>query len=215
ISFARESGTELIVRSGGHGVAGYAVPNGGIVLDLKEMHALEIDPTTRTAWAETGLTAAEYTTAADKHGLATGFGDTGSVGTGGALDDRQRDARAAHAVRTRRAPRQARHLRDALLRRRGRGGGARGRTVPCVGRPDRRHGQAVALPGDVSAGGSGLPPDRNGAYVLHRFRRSKGRGYDRRPPEFHGRADARGAAPCPWRRHGPGARGCHRVRAPP
>ena len=83
ISFARESGTELIVRSGGHGVAGYAVPNGGIVLDLKEMHALEIDPTTRTAWAETGLTAAEYTTAADKHGLATGFGDTGSVGIGG------------------------------------------------------------------------------------------------------------------------------------
>ena len=64
-------------------MAGYAVPNGGIVLDLKEMHALEIDPTTRTAWAETGLTAAEYTTAADKHGLATGFGDTGSVGIGG------------------------------------------------------------------------------------------------------------------------------------
>src|SRR2546425_567195 len=83
ISFARESGTELIVRSGGHGVAGYAVPNGGIVLDLKDMHALEIDAATRTAWAETGLTAAEYTAAADKHGLATGFGDTGSVGIGG------------------------------------------------------------------------------------------------------------------------------------
>src|SRR5205807_1888317 len=83
ISFARESGTELIVRSGGHGVAGYAVPNGGIVLDLKDMHALEIDTATRTAWAETGLTAAEYTAAADKHGLATGFGDTGSVGVGG------------------------------------------------------------------------------------------------------------------------------------
>ena len=83
ISFARESATELIVRSGGHGVAGYAVPNGGIVLDLKDMHALEIDVKTRTAWAETGLTAVEYTTAADAHGLATGFGDTGSVGIGG------------------------------------------------------------------------------------------------------------------------------------
>src|SRR3981081_3869252 len=68
ISFARESATELIVRSGGHGVAGYAVPNGGIVLDLKDMHALEIDVKTRTAWAETGLTAVEYTTAADAHG---------------------------------------------------------------------------------------------------------------------------------------------------
>ncbi|TME27096.1 MAG: FAD-dependent oxidoreductase, partial [Chloroflexi bacterium] len=83
ISFARETGTQFVVRSGGHGVAGYAVPDGGIVLDLKDMHALEIDPTTRTAWAEAGLTAAEYTIAADGHGLATGFGDTGSVGIGG------------------------------------------------------------------------------------------------------------------------------------
>src|SRR5438034_6447200 len=83
IYFARETGTQFVVRSGGHGVAGYAVPDGGIVLDLKDMHALEIDPRTRTAWAETGLTAAEYTIAADGHGLATGFGDTGSVGIGG------------------------------------------------------------------------------------------------------------------------------------
>src|SRR5439155_16756003 len=36
-----------------------------------------------TAWAETGLTAAEYTAAADKHGLPPGFGDTGAVGIGG------------------------------------------------------------------------------------------------------------------------------------
>src|SRR5438034_6246644 len=44
IAFARESGTEFIVRSGGHGVAGYATPDGGIVLDLADMRALEIDP---------------------------------------------------------------------------------------------------------------------------------------------------------------------------
>ena len=83
ISFARESGTEFVVRSGGHGVAGYAAPTGGIVLDLKDMRALEIDPKTRTALAEAGLTAIEYTVAADAHSLATGFGDTGSVGIGG------------------------------------------------------------------------------------------------------------------------------------
>jgi hypothetical protein len=83
IDFARESGTEFVVRSGGHGVAGYGQPDGGIVLDLKDMHALEIDAQRRTAWAETGLTAAEYTITADAHGLATGFGDTGSVGIGG------------------------------------------------------------------------------------------------------------------------------------
>jgi FAD/FMN-containing dehydrogenase len=83
ITLVRESGTEFVVRSGGHGVAGYALPDGGIVLDLADMRALDIDVERRTAWAEAGLTAAEYTTAADAHGLATGFGDTGSVGLGG------------------------------------------------------------------------------------------------------------------------------------
>jgi FAD/FMN-containing dehydrogenase len=83
ISLVRETGTEFVVRGGGHGVAGYAVPEGGIVLDLADMRALDIDAERRTAWAEAGLTAAEYTHAADAHGLATGFGDTGSVGVGG------------------------------------------------------------------------------------------------------------------------------------
>ncbi len=56
---------------------------GGIVLDLKDMRALQIDPDRRTAWVESGLTAGEYTAAAENYGLATGFGDTGSVGIGG------------------------------------------------------------------------------------------------------------------------------------
>jgi FAD/FMN-containing dehydrogenase len=59
------------------------VSEGGIVLDLGDMRALDIDVDGRTAWAETGLAAAEYTAAAAEHGLATGFGDTGSVGIGG------------------------------------------------------------------------------------------------------------------------------------
>jgi hypothetical protein len=83
ITFARETGMELAVRSGGHSGAGHSVSDGGIVIDLKDMKALEIDAKRRTAWAETGLTAVEYTAAADAHGLATGFGDTGSVGIGG------------------------------------------------------------------------------------------------------------------------------------
>ena len=40
-------------------------------------------PANRTAWAETGLTAGEYSAATVEQGLATGFGDTGSVGIGG------------------------------------------------------------------------------------------------------------------------------------
>jgi FAD/FMN-containing dehydrogenase len=83
IALARESGLELAVRSGGHSAAGHSVTEGGIVLDLKDMRDLHIDAESRTAWAETGLTAGEYTAAAGAYGLATGFGDTGSVGIGG------------------------------------------------------------------------------------------------------------------------------------
>jgi len=83
VALARDTGMELAVRSGGHSGIGYGSSDGGIVLDLAAMRALEIDAERRTAWAQTGLTAAEYTTAAGAHGLATGFGDTGSVGLGG------------------------------------------------------------------------------------------------------------------------------------
>lgn len=81
IALAGESGLELAVRSGGHSVFG--VVDAGIVLDLSDMRALNIDLERKTAWAETGLTAGEYTHEAGKHGLATGFGDTASVGIGG------------------------------------------------------------------------------------------------------------------------------------
>jgi hypothetical protein len=82
-SAARETGLELAVRSGGHSLAGHGVCDGGIVLDLSDMRGLEIDPEGRTAWAQTGLTAGQYAKATAAHGLATGFGDTGSVGIGG------------------------------------------------------------------------------------------------------------------------------------
>ena len=83
IALAHEAGLELAVRSGGHSNAGHSVNEGGIVLDLSEMRDLQIDVEKRTAWVEPGLTAGEYTIAANAFGLATGFGDTGSVGIGG------------------------------------------------------------------------------------------------------------------------------------
>jgi FAD/FMN-containing dehydrogenase len=83
VALARETGLELAVRSGGHSYAGHSVSDGGIVLDLSKMVALQIDVEQRTAWVETGLTAAAVTIAAGAHGLAIGFGDTGSVGIGG------------------------------------------------------------------------------------------------------------------------------------
>jgi FAD/FMN-containing dehydrogenase len=83
VTLAADSGLELAVRSGGHSLAGHSVSEGGIVLDLSEMTALDLDLEGRTAWAQTGLTAGAYTTAVGGHGLATGFGDTASVGIGG------------------------------------------------------------------------------------------------------------------------------------
>ena len=83
ILFAAETDLELAVRGGGHSIAGYGTVDGGIVLDLGEIKALHIDPDARLAWAGAGLTAGEYTVAAAEHGLATPFGDTGSVGIAG------------------------------------------------------------------------------------------------------------------------------------
>ena len=83
VNLAHETGAELAVRSGGHGRAGYGTSEGGIVLDLSKMNGVEIDAEGRTAWAQTGVTAGDYTKATGKHGLATGLGDTASVGLGG------------------------------------------------------------------------------------------------------------------------------------
>ncbi|MDQ1602036.1 MAG: hypothetical protein QOD68_3510 [Actinomycetota bacterium] len=80
---AREAGLQHAVRSGGHSGAGHGTADGGLVIDLRDMTAIDIDVAGRTAWAEAGLTAVEFTNATAEHGLAVGFGDTGSVGLGG------------------------------------------------------------------------------------------------------------------------------------
>jgi FAD/FMN-containing dehydrogenase len=83
VNAARENGLELAVRSGGHSGAGHGTTDGGLVIDLRDMKAIDVDVNARTAWAEAGATAADVTIAADAHDLAVGFGDTGSVGIGG------------------------------------------------------------------------------------------------------------------------------------
>ena len=83
IELARSTGLELAVRSGGHSAAGHSVVDGGIVLDVSDMKAIDIDVERHTVWAASGLTAVELAQALDEHGLAIGFGDTGSVGIGG------------------------------------------------------------------------------------------------------------------------------------
>jgi FAD/FMN-containing dehydrogenase len=83
IALARETGVDLAVRSGGHSAKGDGTTEGGVVLDLHDLRSIEIDAEARTGWFGTGLTAAEVSQAAAEHGLAIGFGDTGSVGIGG------------------------------------------------------------------------------------------------------------------------------------
>ncbi len=83
LMIARETGLELAVRSGGHSNAGHSTTDGGIVLDLSQMKAIELDVNDRTVWAQPGLTALELTRETSRQGLGIGFGDTGSVGIGG------------------------------------------------------------------------------------------------------------------------------------
>ena len=83
IEVAKQTGLPLAVRSGGHSGSGHSTVDGGIVIDVRDLDELDIDPVARTAWAGSGVTAMQYTTAAAEHKLATGFGDTGSVGLGG------------------------------------------------------------------------------------------------------------------------------------
>jgi FAD/FMN-containing dehydrogenase len=83
ICFARDNELDLAVRCGGHSSAGQSTTDGGLVLDLRDMTTIEVDPDDGTVWADAGLTAVDLTTATTEHGLAVGFGDTGSVGIAG------------------------------------------------------------------------------------------------------------------------------------
>ena len=80
VTFARETGVDLAIRGGGHSMAGHGTVDHGIVLDMRRLQGLRIDPSRRIARAEAGVLAGTYTEAAAGHGLATPFGDTATVG---------------------------------------------------------------------------------------------------------------------------------------
>ena len=83
VRFARRQGAPLAVRSGGHSMAGHGAVDGGVVVNVSGMKGISIDPERRVAWAQPGLTAGEYGEAAQAYGLATPFGDAGTVGISG------------------------------------------------------------------------------------------------------------------------------------
>ncbi len=83
IQFARTHGLALAVRSGGHSFPGHSMNDGGLVIDMSGMTNIQIDPATRTAWAQPGALAGDFAIAAQQFGLAVPFGDAESVGLGG------------------------------------------------------------------------------------------------------------------------------------
>lgn len=85
VRFGRESGLEIAVRGGGHGVAGKALTEGGLVVDMRQMNAVTVDPDARTATVAGGATMSHLDRAAYPHGLATTGGRVSSTGVAGFL----------------------------------------------------------------------------------------------------------------------------------
>ncbi|ABM38069.1 FAD-binding oxidoreductase [Polaromonas naphthalenivorans] len=83
VNFAREQGLRLAVRGGGHNIAGSAVCDDGIVIDLSQMKAAYIDTSNRRASIEGGATLADFDAAAQVHGLAVPLGINSTTGVAG------------------------------------------------------------------------------------------------------------------------------------
>src|SRR4051812_38545482 len=83
IAVARRTGLELAVRSGGHSTAGHSSTDGGLVIDLRAMTAIEIDLDHHSVWGETGRTADRLTQGVRGDWVASRFGGTGPGGHGG------------------------------------------------------------------------------------------------------------------------------------
>ncbi|HTM58109.1 MAG TPA: FAD-binding oxidoreductase [Candidatus Udaeobacter sp.] len=83
VSFARKHGLTLAVRGGGHNIAGNAVSEGGLMLDLTPMKSVRIDPVAKTARVEPGVTLGEFDKEAQAFGLATPTGINSTTGIAG------------------------------------------------------------------------------------------------------------------------------------
>jgi FAD binding domain/Berberine and berberine like len=83
VDFARDNELPLAVRGGGHGVAGHALCDGGLGIDLSEMRAVDVHPEERTARAQGGCTLGDLDGETQRHGLATPLGVVTETGIAG------------------------------------------------------------------------------------------------------------------------------------
>ncbi|HET6738448.1 MAG TPA: FAD-dependent oxidoreductase, partial [Kribbella sp.] len=64
VRYGQEHDLEIAVRCGGHSIAGHAVPEGGLMIDLTPMNAVRVDPVARRAWVQGGAMLGELDKAA-------------------------------------------------------------------------------------------------------------------------------------------------------
>lgn len=83
VRFARDRGLLVAVRGGGHSIAGNAVCDGGLMIDLTPMKGVRVDPMARTATVEPGVTLGEFDRDAQLFGLATPLGVNSTTGVAG------------------------------------------------------------------------------------------------------------------------------------
>jgi FAD/FMN-containing dehydrogenase len=83
VKLARDAKLLIAVRSGGHNIAGNAVCDGGLMIDLSLMKSVHVDPASRTARVEPGATLAHFDRAAQAFGLMTPLGINSTTGVAG------------------------------------------------------------------------------------------------------------------------------------
>ena len=83
VRFAAEQGIYPAIRAGGHNVAGLAMVDDGLVIDLTPMKGIAVDAAARTATAQTGVTWGEFDRETQVHGLGTTGGLVSTTGIGG------------------------------------------------------------------------------------------------------------------------------------
>lgn len=83
VDFARDNNIPLAVRGGGHNIAGNAICDDGLVIDLSTMRSVHVDPDKRRAYVEGGATLADFDHEAQAFALATPLGINSTTGVGG------------------------------------------------------------------------------------------------------------------------------------
>lgn len=83
VRFAAAHALLVSVRGGGHNVAGTAVCDGGLMIDVSPMKGLRVDPFAHTAWAQPGLLWQDFDHETQAYGLATTGGVVGETGIAG------------------------------------------------------------------------------------------------------------------------------------